>query len=133
MLGGMVPDTEKVTINLSVVDLGKIDYLVDQGFFSNRTDFIRAAIRSQLQHHKQVVQEAITRKAFAIGVVHYDRKSLQVYLDAGEKLDVRVLGLLVIDDDVPSELAQAVFRSVKVYGVIQAPDAVEKALEDRID
>jgi len=55
-------DTEKMTINLGYVDLGHIDLMVQEGFYSNRTDFIRTAIRNQLERHADVVKQSTVRK-----------------------------------------------------------------------
>ena len=127
-----MPDTEKVTINLSVVDVGKIDYLVSQGFYSNRTDFVRTAIRQQLQGHDVVVEQAITRKAFAMGVMGYNQRSLQRYRDAGEQLELRVVGLLVFESDVTPDLVRDVVRSLELYGVLRAPAGVKEVLADKM-
>lgn len=125
-------DTEKITINMSVVDLGKVDLLVEEGFYSNRTDFIRTAIRNQLNLHDAELKQSVVRKSMAIGVVHYSRKGLERVLAAGEKVAASVVGMLVIDEDVSPELAQATIESVKVLGVFQVNKAVREAIEDRI-
>lgn len=125
-------DTEKITINMSVVDLGKVDLLVEEGFYSNRTDFIRTAIRNQLNLHDTELKQSVVRKSMAIGVVHYSRKGLERALAGGEKVAASVVGMLVIDEDVSPELAQATIESVKVLGVFQVNKAVREAIEDRI-
>jgi len=125
-------DTEKLTINLSVVDLGQVDLLVEQGFYSNRSDFIRTAIRNQLGTHAEVVQQAVVRKHLVIGVLTYDRKGLEARRAAGEKLVGNVVGLLHIADDVTPELARGTIQSIKIYGVLRASPAVKDALADRI-
>lgn len=112
-------DTEKVTINMSVVDLGKVDLLVEEGFYSNRTDFIRAAIRRQLDSHGQDVQQSVTRKSLVLGVVEYGRKTLEKRQAAGEKVAISVVGLVIINDDVSPELAEATIASIKVLGVLR--------------
>ena len=121
-------ETEKITINLSVVDLGKIDLLVEEGFYSNRTDFIRSAVRQQLYWHDSALQESVVRRALVLGVLHYSRQELEALRDKGEHVAAHVVGLLIIDDDVPAQLAQQVFDSVKVFGSIQGTKAVKKAL-----
>jgi Arc/MetJ-type ribon-helix-helix transcriptional regulator len=124
-------DTEKLTINLSVVDLGQMDLLVEQGFYANRSDFIRTAIRNQLGTHAEVVQQAVVRKQLVIGVLLFDRKGLEARRAAGEKLAANVVGLLHIADDVTADLARDTIQSVKVYGVLRASSAVKDALADR--
>ena len=125
-------DTEKVTINMSVVDLGQVDLLVEQGFYSSRTDFIRTAIRRQLDLHADEVRQTVTRKTLAIGAVVYERQELERIREAGEMRDVRVVGLVVINNDVPAELARATIRSLEVHGVLRASNEVKAALADRM-
>jgi Arc/MetJ-type ribon-helix-helix transcriptional regulator len=125
-------DSEKITINMSVVDLGKIDLLVEEGFYSNRTDFIRTGIRNQLDKHTEDVRQTVTRKTMAVGVVSYGRKSLEKRRDAGEKVSAWVVGSLVIADDVSVELALDTIEAIKVYGVLKASQKVKTALADRI-
>ena len=125
-------DSEKITINMSVVDLGKIDLLVEEGFYSNRTDFIRTGIRNQLDKHTDEVKQTVTRRTMAVGVVTYGRKSLETRRAAGEKVSALVVGSLIIANDVSVELALDTIESIKVYGVLKASDKVKNALADRI-
>ena len=125
-------DTEKITINLGAVDLGKIDLLVEQGHYSNRTDFIRTAIRSQLEKHTLEVQQSVARHAYGVGVFSYDKAELERYKAKGEKVKFNILGYLSIASDVSSSLASEVIESVQVRGIFQAPDQVKAALADRI-
>lgn len=125
-------DSEKITINMSVVDLGKVDLLVEEGFYSNRTDFIRTSIRNQLDRHSDEVKQSVTRKTMAVGVVGYGRKSLEARQAAGEKVSAWVVGSLTIADDVSVELALDTIESIKVYGVLKVSDKVRNALGDRI-
>ena len=125
-------DSEKMTINVSVVDLGKIDLLVEEGFYSNRTDFIRTGIRNQLDKHTEEVKQSVTRKTMVVGVVTYGRNSLEKRQAAGEKVSAWVVGSLVIADDVSVELALDTIESIKVYGVIKANKKIKDALADRI-
>ncbi|QJQ94675.1 MULTISPECIES: CopG family transcriptional regulator [Halomonadaceae] len=124
--------TEKITINLGVVDLGQIDLLVQEGFYSNRTDLIRTAIRTQLATHAQVVRETAARKTFVLGMQHYSCSDLEALQAAGEMLQIQVLGLASIADDVSPELALATIDSVVVLGALHASAAVKAALADRI-
>ncbi|MGS2742969.1 CopG family transcriptional regulator [Halomonas sp. LS-001] len=124
--------SEKITINLGVVDLGQIDLLVQEGFYSNRTDLIRTAIRNQLATHAEVVRETVTRKAFVLGLENYSREDLEALQSSGEKLQIQVLGLATIADDVTPELALATIESVVVLGALHASKAVKAALADRI-
>ena len=124
--------SEKITINLGVVDLGQIDLLVQEGFYSNRTDLIRTAIRNQLATHADVVRETVARKTFVLGLQHYSRSDLEAVQMAGHKLQIQVLGLASIANDVPPELALATIDSIVVLGAFHASPAVKAALADRI-
>ena len=123
---------EKITINMGPVELGKVDLLVREGFYSNRTDFIRSAIRSQLDKHQVEVQQSITRNAYIVGALHYDRRLLERLKEKGERVRVTVVGMLSLSKDVPPELASEVIESIRVHGVFRAADAVKTALADRI-
>jgi len=125
-------DTEKITINLGFVDLGQIDLLVQEGFYSNRTDFIRTAIRNQIGNHADVVRKAVTRKSVDLGLRHFTREDLEAVRDAGQMLDIRVLGLASIAEDVTPELARATIASLSVLGALHASAAVKAALADRM-
>ena len=125
-------DSEKITINLGFVDLGHIDLLVRDGFYSNRTDFIRTAIRNQLEKHGEAAKKSVTRKQLDLGITTYTRKQLEETKAAGEMLDIRVLGLATIASDVSPELARATIRSVTVLGALHASTALKAALADRI-
>ena len=125
-------DSEKLTINLGLVDLGQIDLLVQQGFYSGRTDFIRTAIRNQLATHADAVQQTIARKTLVLGVQHYTRTDLEAVQHAGEMLRIHVLGLASIADDVSGELALATIQSVEVLGAFRASPEVRTALAGRI-
>jgi Arc/MetJ-type ribon-helix-helix transcriptional regulator len=125
-------ETEKITINLGLVDLGQIDLLVQEGFYSNRTDFIRTAIRNQLTKHAEEVRQTVARKTLVLGLQNYTRRDLEAVRDAGETLQIRVLGLASIDDDVDPELARETIDSLIVLGALRASPAVKAALKDRI-
>ncbi|MDE1146439.1 MAG: CopG family transcriptional regulator [Azospirillaceae bacterium] len=131
-LGPKMPDSEKITINLGFVDLGHIDLLVQEGFYSNRTDFIRTAIRNQIERHGDAVRQAVTRKSVDLGLRYISRRDLEAALDAGERLDIRVLGLASIGLDVTPELARAAIAALTVLGGLHASAAVKAALADRI-
>lgn len=124
--------TEKITINLGVIDLGQIDLLVQEGFYSNRTDLIRTAIRNQLATHAEVIRETVARKTFVLGLQHYSRGDLEAVQAAGQRLQIQVLGLASIATDVPPELALATIDSIVVLGALHASAAVKAALADRI-
>jgi len=123
--------TEKITINLGVVDLGQIDLLVREGFYSNRTDLIRTAIRNQLATHSEVVRQTVARKTFVLGLQEYSRRDLEAVQVAGQTLQIQVLGLARIAEDVSPELARATIDSVVVLGALHASSAVRAALADR--
>jgi Arc/MetJ-type ribon-helix-helix transcriptional regulator len=125
-------DSEKITINLGYVDLGHIDLLVQEGFFSNRTDFIRTAIRNQLDRHNDAVKQSVTRHKLDLGLRRYSREDLEAARAGGEKLHIQVLGLAVIANDVSPELAAETIASIHVLGALQASPAVKAALSDRI-
>jgi Arc/MetJ-type ribon-helix-helix transcriptional regulator len=127
-----VGETEKLTINLGVVDLGQIDLLVQEGFYSNRTDLIRTAIRNQLSVHAEDVKRTVARRTLVLGLQHFSRADLERALAAGEMLQIQVLGLARIANDVTPELALATIESVVVLGAFQASAAVRSALADRI-
>ena len=113
-------NTEKITINMNVVELGVVDLLVEQGFYSNRTDFIKAAIRSQLTVHSKVVDNVITSKSFVMGISRYSRKALELLLDQNKVLDIKVVGMLILEDDIDMDLAIQTIKSLKVFGVLKA-------------
>ena len=127
-----LPDSEKITLNLGYVDLGQIDLLVSERFYSNRTDFIRTAIRNQLSVHAEAVRQVVARKTFVLGVQLFSRADLEAVQAAGERLQIRVLGLARIADDVTAELAVATIESIAVLGALQASSAVKAALASRI-
>ncbi len=126
------PDSEKITINLGYVDLGQIDLMVNEGFYSNRTDFIRTAIRNQLERHADVVKQSVTRNTLDLGLRHFTREQLEGVRAAGEQLHVRVLGLLTIAPDVSPKLARATISSLTVLGALHASAEVKAALADRM-
>ena len=121
-------ETEKITVNMNVVDLGKVDLLVSQGFYSNRTDFIRSSIRNQIATHAKDVENIVVRKSFNVGVTRYGRKELEELLASNEKVEVNVVGLLIIDEDVDVDLAVNTIESLQVKGVFKANLEVKKAL-----
>jgi Arc/MetJ-type ribon-helix-helix transcriptional regulator len=126
-----IEKTEKITINIGLVDLGEIDLLVDEGFFTNRTDFIRTAIRRQLATRADAVERTVARRDLVLGSEHLSRAGLEALRDAGQTIELRVLGLATIDDDVTPELAAATIASVEVLGAFRAPRAVKAALASR--
>jgi Arc/MetJ-type ribon-helix-helix transcriptional regulator len=126
-----VEKSEKITINIGLVDLGQIDLLVDEGFYANRTDFIRTAIRRQLDSREAAVNETVQRRALALGTQHLSRRDLEALRAAGQRIELRVLGLATIADDVSPELATATIAAVEVLGAFRAPRAVKAALADR--
>jgi Arc/MetJ-type ribon-helix-helix transcriptional regulator len=124
-------DSEKITINLGFVDLGQMDLMVKDGFYSNRTDFIRTAIRNQLDRYADVLRQSVGRKALELGLRHYSRAELEAAQRTGELLHINVLGLASIAQDVTAELARASIASVTVLGALQASVEVKTALADR--
>jgi len=125
-------DSEKITINLGYVDLGHVDLMVQEGFYSNRTDFIRTAIRNQLERHAEVVKQSTVRKSLDLGLRQYSRQDLEAARRAGQMLEINVLGLATIAPDVTPELARATIASVVVLGALHASPEVKTALADRM-
>lgn len=126
------PDSEKITINLGYVDLGHIDLLVQERFYSNRTDFIRTAIRNQLDRHDDSVKQSVARHRLELGLRRYSREDLEAVQSAGEQLHIQVLGLASIADDVSPELALRTIASIHVLGALHVSPALRAALSDRI-
>src|SRR5687767_15360119 len=124
-------ESEKITINLGFVDLGHIDLLVEEGFYSNRTDFIRTAIRNQVLAHGDVLKHSVARRSMVLGLQRFTRQDLEKVLAAGEQLQIHVLGLATIDDDVTPQLARKAIASIAVLGALRASPAVKAALADR--
>jgi Arc/MetJ-type ribon-helix-helix transcriptional regulator len=126
------PVDEKITINIGCVDLGQIDLLVQEGFYANRTDLIRTAIRNQLATHGEAVRNVVSRRTLALGIQHYSAADLEAVKASGEKLQIKVLGLASIADDVTPKLALATIESLTVLGALHASPAVKAALRERI-
>ncbi|WP_443749435.1 CopG family transcriptional regulator [Asticcacaulis solisilvae] len=131
-IASKVPESEKITINLGFVDLGQIDLMVSEGFYSNRTDFIRTAIRYQLDRHGDTVKHLITRRELDLGLRHITRRDLEAAKAEGTVLHVHVLGLATIAADVSPELARDTIASLRVLGALQASPEIKAALRDRI-
>jgi len=127
-----LPDSDKVTVNVGLVDLAQLDLLVEEGFYSNRTDFVRTAIRNQLQVHADAIRQTVTRKRYVMGMYRYARHELEQLVASGQRLEIHVLGLAVIEDDVPASLAREAIASIQVLGAFIAPPAVREALADRL-
>jgi Arc/MetJ-type ribon-helix-helix transcriptional regulator len=127
-----MPDTEKITINMSAVDLGKVDLLVQEGFYSNRTDFIRTAIRNQLDKHNLEIQQSVSRNDYGIGVLFYSRSDIERFKAKGQKVNIKMIGMLSLATDIPADLARDVIESIKVLGIFIASDEVKDALSDRM-
>ena len=127
-----MPDQEKITINISAVDLGKIDLVVQEGLYSNRTDFIRTAIRNLLDKHNIEIQQSVTRNSYVVGAIVYGKSELEKIKARGEKVKLTVVGFLHLNNDISPELACEVIESIEVRGVFHASEEVKTALADRI-
>jgi Arc/MetJ-type ribon-helix-helix transcriptional regulator len=127
-----IPETEKITVNLGYVDLGQVDLMVQEGFYSNRTDFIRTAIRNQLERHADVVRQSTARNSLDLGLRHFSREDLEAARRGGKMLHINVLGLATIAHDVTPDLARATIASISVLGALHATPAVNAALADRM-
>ena len=123
--------SEKITINMGFVDLGQIDLLVSEGFYGNRTDFIRTAIRNQIGTHAEAVKQVVARKTLVLGLQHFSASDLRGVKAAGQMLAIRVLGLVTIANDVSPALALATIESLEVLGALSASPAVKAALRGR--
>lgn len=126
-------EAEKITVNLGHVDLGHVDLLVQEGFYTNRTDFIRTAIRNQIDRHAEAASRAVRREGIELGLRHVTRAELERLAAGGQRLDLHVLGLVSIADDVPVDLALSTIASIRVLGALHASPALKAALADRID
>lgn len=127
-----LPDSDKVTVNVGLVDLAQVDLLVEEGFYSNRTDLVRTAIRNLLNQHADAIRQTVTRKRYVMGLYRYSLRELEQVVAQGQQLEIHVLGLAVIEDDVPPELARSAIASLQVLGAFIASPAVRQALADRI-
>jgi len=127
-----MPDTEKITINMSAVDLGKIDLLVQERLYSNRTDFIRMAIRSHLDKHILEIQQSVTRNSYVIGALIYDSADFEKCRSMGERLKLTVIGFLQLAENISPELACEVVESIQVRGIFHASEKVKAVLADRM-
>jgi len=125
-------ETEKITVNIGIVDLGRIDLLVHEGFYSSRADFIRTAVRNQLERQKTAVDSITTRKSMVIGTLSYNRKNLEEKRDNKEMINVKVIGMFILADDVTPKLALDTIQSVTIRGVFKAQEDVKKALSERL-
>ncbi len=130
--GARSGDHEKITVNLGFVDLGHVDLLVSEGVYANRSDFIRTAVRNQIERHADITRQSVARNPIEVGLRRYGRAELETARARGTRLDIRVLGLAVIADDVPADLASAAIASIEVLGSLQASPAVKRALADRL-
>lgn len=125
-------DTEKITVNIGIVDLGRIDLLVQEGFYASRADFVRTAIRNQIERQKTAVDSITSRKAMVIGTMSYNRRELEQKLEDNEMINIKVIGMFILTDDITPQLALDTIQSVTVRGVFKAPEDVKEALKDRI-
>jgi Arc/MetJ-type ribon-helix-helix transcriptional regulator len=128
-----MPESEKITINMEAVDLGKIDLLVQEGFYSNRTDFIRTSIRLQLEKHNPEIQQTVARHNFVIGALLFDQKDMERMKEKKERVKIHVIGALVLNNDINPHTAREVIDSIRVRGVFSASDEVKQAIADRIN
>jgi len=127
-----MPETEKITINMGAVDLGKIDLLVQEGSYTNRTDFIRTAIRNQIDKHIFEIEQSVSRNSFVVGALIFDRKDLEKYRLKSEKINLKIIGFLHLQNDIDPELAKEVIESLQVRGIFQASEEVKKAIADKM-
>ena len=125
-------DTEKITVNIGIVDLGRVDLLVQEGFYASRADFVRTAIRNQLERQRSAVDSITTRKSMVIGTLSYTHHELDQKHEDNEMINVKVIGMFILTDDVTPQLALDTIQSVTVRGVFKAPEDVKEALKDRL-
>ena len=121
---------EKITVNLPVVDLGKIDYLVEQGFYNTRTEFIRTSIKSEIDKNSfainRVIQVEDSKEGtfFSVGVISLNKSDLERYVTKNKKVAIFVMGMCFIGKNVTVELASKTIKSFKVYGIKKGPKDV---------
>ena len=125
-------ETEKITLNIGSVDLGRVDLMVQEGFYSSRSDFIRTAIRNQLERQQAAVDSITSRKSMVIGTLSYSRHELEQKRAENEMINVKVIGMFILTDDVPPQLALDTIQSATIRGVFKAPEDVKEALKDRL-
>ena len=125
-------ETEKITINMGAVDLGKIDLLVQEGNYTNRTDFIRTAIRNQIDKHTVEIQQSVARNSFVVGLLSYSRSDLEGFIKKNERINLNIIGLFHLHNDITPELAKQAIESLRVRGIFQASDEIRDALSDRL-
>lgn len=125
-------NSEKITVNVNVVDLGKIDLLVEKGFYSNRTDFIKTAIRNQIENQNYVIKDIIIKNNFSLGIVSYSKKDLEMLLVNGEKINIKVVGMLILKDDISEDLALTVINSIEIKGVFKVNTDLKNKLSQII-
>jgi Arc/MetJ-type ribon-helix-helix transcriptional regulator len=131
-MGGLMAEAERITINIAMVDVGKMDLLIDEGIYATRSDFVRASIRTQLGLHKTEVDETSTRRRFIVGTEEMTQGMLVDAIASNQQLHIRVIGVLTLTDDVMPEIAAAAIQSISVYGSLRMKDEVRQALGDRI-
>ena len=130
--GDKLVESEKVTLNIGYVDLGRIDLLVQEGFYANRSDLIRTAVRNQLAVHEASVARSVERHAFDMGLRDVTAAELVQLRASGASLRLKVIGLVRIAADVSAELAGAAIAEIQVLGALQASAEVKAVLRDRI-
>jgi len=127
--------TEKATINIGIMELAQIDLLVENMIYTNRSDFIRTAIRNQLEMHKSDIErlylqtkansfEPESQVQGGIGIYRLRKAALSDAMKSNKKLHIMVMGILLIDKDISPELFEATVESIKIYGKIQAQKSI---------
>ncbi len=126
---------EKITVNLPVVDLGKMDYLVSQGFYNSRAEFLRIAAKEQIGKNdsifKALTEEHVKDKNYFVGIgaLTISREVFEKALKEGRKIKIFVMGMVKIANDVDIELISKTVKSFRAYGIKRGPPGVIEYLD----
>lgn len=124
-----INSTEKITINVNTSDLGKIDLLIHEGYYSNRTDFIKSAIKSQVNKHDDEINMILSskkKKDWFVGVYVLTEDELQALKRYGRKKAIRGMGLLIVDKDVSLDLMKTSISAIETYGVCRCSSEIKR-------
>jgi Arc/MetJ-type ribon-helix-helix transcriptional regulator len=127
-----IETTEKITININTIDLGHIDLLVNEGYYATRTEFIKTAVKKQLDRHEEDTKKLIEQKAkhgdyeLSIGVGGFTKSELERIIQKKEaKIKMIFIGLFITPKDVTLELLEQAVESIKVYGVCRCSQEIK--------
>ena len=127
--------SEKVSVNINTSTLSSIDLLVDNGYYSNRSDFINQALREGLQKHQNTIDRIIEKKTeqsgespnhWFIGVYGLEKQDVEQAKNRGVEMEIKGYGVLVIDEDIDEEVLFATVRTIKVKGKIVCKKSIKE-------